>query len=256
MTVTSCGLHCLKIQHIGVRVGETVILDDVNLHAHCGELTAIIGRNGAGKSTLLKAILGEIRHTGTVEFSGHTAGERVRKPRIGYVPQSLNIDSGSPATVYDMLLSYSSAYPAFLPRRKKQAEALLAHLKRFSADMLLDKPVGRLSGGELQRVLLTMAVMDAPNLLIMDEPVAGIDKNGMDLFYRIMVRLKKEYDMAIILISHDLDYVEKYADEVILLDTKIVARGTPAEVYASESFHRIFGKVEFETREEAAEGCK
>ena len=101
-----------------------------------------------------------------------------------------------------------------------------------------------------------MAVMDAPNLLIMDEPVAGIDKNGMDLFYRIMVRLKKEYDMAIILISHDLDYVEKYADEVILLDTKIVARGTPAEVYASESFHRIFGKVEFETREEAAEGCK
>ena len=84
MTVTSCGLHCLKIQHIGVRVGETVILDDVNLHAHCGELTAIIGRNGAGKSTLLKAILGEIRHTGTVEFSGHTAGERLTRDGVRY----------------------------------------------------------------------------------------------------------------------------------------------------------------------------
>ena len=94
MTATGCGLHCLKINHIGVRAGETVILTDVNLHAHCGELTAIIGRNGAGKSTLLKAILGEIRHTGTVEFSGHTAGERVHKPRIGYVPQSVHNASG------------------------------------------------------------------------------------------------------------------------------------------------------------------
>ena len=69
--MSGCGLHCLKIQHITVKAGDTLLVDDVSLHAHCGELTAVIGRNGAGKSTLFKAILGEIRHTGTVEFSGH-----------------------------------------------------------------------------------------------------------------------------------------------------------------------------------------
>lgn len=244
MTATGCGLHCLKINHIGVRAGETVILTDVNLHAHCGELTAIIGRNGAGKSTLLKAMLGEIRHTGTVEFSGHTAGERVHKPRIGYVPQSVNIDSGSPATVYDMLLSYSSAYPAFLPRRKKQTEALRAHLARFSADMLLDKPVGRLSGGELQRVLLAVATLPKPDLLILDEPVSGVDQAGLAQFYETVDRLKATDDMVILLVSHDLDYVRRHADRVVLLDHRVAASGDPETVFADEAFRAAFPEGE------------
>ena len=88
---THCGLHCLKINHISVRAGEAQLLQDVNLHAHCGELTAIIGRNGAGKSTLLKAILGEIPHTGDIEFSGHDGQPSAKRPRMGYVPQSLDL---------------------------------------------------------------------------------------------------------------------------------------------------------------------
>ena len=95
--MSGCGLHCLKIQHITVKAGDTLLVDDVSLHAHCGELTAVIGRNGAGKSTLFKAILGEIRHTGTVEFSGHDGRRPTGTPRIGYVPQTLNVDKGSPA---------------------------------------------------------------------------------------------------------------------------------------------------------------
>ena len=93
----------------------------------------------------------------------------------------------------------------------------------------------------MQRVLLSMAVMDEPNLLLLDEPVSGIDQNGMELFYRTMDYLKKNFDLAIILISHDLDYVAKYADKVLLLDKKILKQGTPKEVYASEEFGRIFG---------------
>ncbi len=81
-----CGLHCLKIERIGVTVGGETLLRDVSLHAHCGELTAVIGRNGAGKSTLLKAILGEFPHTGKVDFSGHGGAPAAGKPRIGYVP--------------------------------------------------------------------------------------------------------------------------------------------------------------------------
>ena len=131
--MSGCGLHCLKIQHITVKAGDTLLVDDVSLHAHCGELTAVIGRNGAGKSTLFKAILGEIRHTGTVEFSGHDGRRPTGTPRIGYVPQTLNVDKGSPATVLDMALSFTSRYPAFLPRRKKAVTALESHFSRFAA---------------------------------------------------------------------------------------------------------------------------
>lgn len=112
------GLHCLKIRHLGVTQGGTAILEDVNLHIHCGGITAVIGRNGAGKSTLLKAILKEIPSTGTVEFSGHD-GRSIPRLRIGYVPQSLALDPGSPATVLDMAQSLTSRWPPFcLPGRR------------------------------------------------------------------------------------------------------------------------------------------
>ena len=89
-----------------------------------------------------------------------------------------------------------------------------------------------------------MAVMDDTDLLLLDEPVAGIDQNGLDLFYKYMVYLRDHYDAAIIIISHDLDYVKKYADQVVLLDQTVKAHGTPKEVYDSEAFHQIFGEVE------------
>ena len=237
--MTNCGLHCLKINRISVRAGDTEILRDVSLHAHCGELTAIIGRNGAGKSTLLKAILGEIPHTGSVEFSGH-GGAAPKKLRIGYVPQSLDVDRGSPATVYDMALAYSSAYPAFLPRRRKTAERLRAHFARFEADALLDRRVGRLSGGELQRVLLAIAMLPAPDLLVLDEPVSGVDDAGLRRFYALLEQLKESADLVMLLVSHDLAYVRRSADRAVLLDHTVRAAGPPAEVFAGEAFRKIF----------------
>ena len=103
-----------------------------------------------------------------------------------------------------------------------------------------------LSGGELQRVLLSMAVMDEPNLLLLDEPVSGIDQNGMDLFYHTISELKRHYDLAIILISHDLDYVAQYADQVILIDGTVKKQGTVRQVYESAEFQEIFGKFDLE----------
>ena len=110
----------------------------------------------------------------------------------------------------------------------------------FKAEDLIDKQVCNLSGGELQRVLLSMAIMDKPNLLLLDEPVSGIDRNGMELFYKTMEYLKNHYDLAIILISHDLDYVAEYADHVVLLDTKILKQGSVKEVFASPEFDQVF----------------
>lgn len=241
--IKPCGLHCIKIKDLGVTIGEQTILKNINLHIHCGTLTAIIGKNGAGKSTLLKAILGDIPHEGEIAFKDRENG-RLQKLKIGYVPQYLNVEKHTPVSVYDMIASYQSNVPVFLRKSRRVYEEIRESLSVFEAESLIDKQVCNLSGGELQRVLLSMAVMDEPNLLLLDEPVSGIDQNGMELFYKRMEYLKEHFDLAVILISHDLDYVRKYADHVVLLDGEILMQGTPKEVYASEAFRKAFTETE------------
>lgn len=243
--IEPCGLHCIKMQDIGVTIGEQTILEHINLHIHCGTLATIIGKNGAGKSTLIKALLGEIPHSGTIEFKDREDGH-MQKLTIGYVPQSLNIEKKTPISVFDMIASYQSRFPVFLKKNKKLYENIRKHLEIFQAEDLIDKQVCNLSGGELQRVLLSMAVMDEPNLLLLDEPVSGIDQNGMDRFYQTISELKRNYDLAVILISHDLDYVAQYADQVILLDGTVKKQGTVRQVYESEEFREVFGGFDLE----------
>ena len=227
--VKPCGLHCIRINHLGVTIGEQQILSDVNLHIHCGTLTVLIGRNGAGKSTLIRAILNDIPHTGSIEFKDRENG---------------HIQKSTPVSVYDMIASYQSNRPVFLYKSKKLYQEIKESLKMFEAEHLIDKQVCNLSGGELQRVLLSMAVMDEPNLLLLDEPVSGIDQNGMELFYRNIEYLKENFDLAVLLISHDLDYVRKYADHVVLIDGKVLTQGTPKEVYDSDAFKQVFTDME------------
>lgn len=238
----ACGLHCTKINNIGVKIGKDVILKNVNIHIHCGELTVIIGRNGAGKSTLLKAILGEIEHTGNIVFVDQKDNV-TKKIKIGYVPQSINVEKHMPTTVYDLFASCITHIPVFLKQDKKIYNEIKEHLKIFGADELIDKSIGDLSGGELQRVLIAIATKPTPNLLILDEPVSGIDRNGIKEFYRIISKLKSEYDMSIILVSHDLDLAKKYADKVILLDKEVIKEGTPDDVFRSLEFKNRFGEL-------------
>ena len=233
--------HCIRINDLGVKFGKDVILEDVNLHMHCGELTVVIGPNGAGKSTLLRAILGEIEHEGTIDLKETSTGNQ-REMRIGYVPQSLNIEREIPITVYDLFASFISRTPVWLFKSKKLYNKIYEQLKIFSVEDCIDKQVGKLSGGQLQRVMLSIAITPMPNLLILDEPVSGIDENGVRDFYRIVNELKTKYDLSILLVSHDLNMVKKYADKVILIDKTILAQGTPDEVYKNESFREIFGE--------------
>lgn len=240
-----CGLHCIKFQNISVTIGKQKIIEDVNLHIHCGKLNVIIGKNGAGKSTLVKAILNEIPHQGTIEFKDH-GNQNIQNLKIGYVPQSLNIDRNTPTSVYDLIAGFTAKRPLFFPKSKGEYNKIKGYLATFEAEDLIDKQVGKLSGGELQRVLLTLATVDEPNLLVLDEPVSGIDKNGMDLFYQNIENLKRNYDIAIILVSHDLEYVAKYADGVILLDSKVLKKGTVEQVYTSDEFKEIFGNLQYD----------
>ncbi len=237
--MSHCGLHCLKIEHITVRASGQTLVEDVSLHAHCGEITALIGRNGAGKSTLFKAILGEIPHEGEVIFTGHNGTPSKQRPRIGYVPQTLNIDDGNPASVLDIAVAYTSRWPAFLPVPGRIRARLKKHFARFDAADLLDKQAGRLSGGEWQRVLLAIATYPHPDMLVLDEPVSGVDTAGLAKFYDLLEQLRRE-DMVILIISHDLAFVRAHADRVVLLDGKVIAKGAPADVFASEAFASRF----------------
>lgn len=240
MKDTVCGLHCIRVNDITVRDQDTVIIENINMHIHCGKITVIIGKNGAGKSTLIKALLGEIKHEGEIEFTD-LKNKTKYDLNIGYVPQNLNMEKNTPMSVYDLFASFISNSPTFFYKKKKVYQLVQEQLAIFDAQDLIDKKACDLSGGELQRVLLSIAITPVPNLLLLDEPVSGIDKNGRQLFYQNIVMLKKHFDLAMIIVSHDFEFVRKFTDHVILLDKKIIKEGTPKEVLNSEEFHKVFG---------------
>lgn len=233
------GVCCTKIENFGVTIGSLEILKDINLHIHCGELTAIIGPNGAGKTTFIKALLGQVPHTGKIKFM-KSDGSGNKPPVMGYVPQKISLDPTSPTSVIDLFLACNGFKPVWLMRPKKAVSEIRERLKKVKADHLLERQLGKLSGGELQRILLALALDPVPEILLLDEPVSGIDQNGLKMFYENVSTLREAYDLSIILVSHDIDMIEKYADRVVLLNRTIIASGRPEEVLGSESFYEIF----------------
>ncbi len=238
----ACGLCCTKLESFGVTIGKTEILKDIDLHIHCGELTALVGPNGAGKTTLLKAIIGEIPHFGALRFLD-IRNCRARKPLVGYVPQKLELDPGAPISVLDLFSAGLSARPIFLGHSVRQRAHVANILSVVQAEHLLERRLGDLSGGELQRVLLALALEPCPDLLLMDEPVSGVDTQGRELFYNIVSNLRRHYDLSIILVSHDLVMVARYADRVALIDHTLRCVGTPQEVFSNENFRQAYGFV-------------
>ena len=241
----SCGYHCIKIEKLGVTLDREQILRNINIHIHCGQLTTIIGPNGVVKSTLIKALIGEIPHEGEIKFRD-IRDDKPIKLKIGYVPQQLSFDKNTPSTVYDLFASYIGKSPVCFFKEKKIYEKAKEQLAVFEADSLIDKTLGDLSGGELQRVMLSIATYPMPNLLVLDEPISGMDRNGMMLFYEQIDKLKKEYDISILLVSHDLEFAYQYSDKIILLDETIVFQGTPEEAFQSKRFKQMFGNIHYE----------
>ncbi len=235
----SCGdACCLRVQNLNVQIGTTSILKDVNLHVHFGEMMALIGPNGAGKSTFVKAVLGQQDYDGVIAFS--SPGQRDRRPKIGYVPQSPAFDPGDPLSVGDLFACCLSKRPAFLGVSKKLREKILDCLDRVHATDLIDKRVGTLSGGELQRVLLAFALEPLPNILILDEPLSGVDVEGMTVLMDMIDEIRKTYDLSILMITHDFSMLPRYADQVALIDHTVRIQGTPKEVLSSEEFKDSF----------------
>jgi zinc transport system ATP-binding protein len=228
-----------EIKNLAVTERGLKILKNISLNLLCGSFSALIGPNGAGKTTLLRCLIGDLRHSGEVFFNG-----KRRLPRVGYVPQKMTFDADNPCTVLDLFILTYSRRPLFFGKREKDTVFAAEALKSVSAAYLIDRPLQALSGGELRRVFLALALAGKPEILLLDEAVTGLDRNGMELFYRLIAQIRREYDLSILMVSHDFDLIERYADYAYLLDDGVLAdEGIPKDLFTRKAFRSLFGKI-------------
>lgn len=228
----------IAVRFEGVTVARdgVSILDHVSAIAPKGSCTAIIGPNGAGKTTLLLALLGEITYQGRIVVRGHG-----QVPRIGYVPQRLQFDRGMPLTVAEFLAMGFQKPPLWFGVAKALRRLASEKLELVKAGHLLDRRIGALSGGELQRVLLALALQQDPDLLVLDEPSAGVDFQGELVFCEVLDNLRRDQGFTLLMVSHDLATVTHHATHVICLNRKVAAEGPPRLTLTSENLTAIFG---------------
>jgi zinc transport system ATP-binding protein len=234
-----CGKCCTIIRNLNVEYGDFRALDSVDLHIHCGELTAVIGPNGGGKSTLLKAVLGEVNYSGEILFRPSSGGNR--KPLIGYVPQSVSVAKDTPMSVTDFLSLSLQKFPVWAGIRTKTRASVAAALGLVSAGHLASRRLGELSGGELQRVLLARAMNPMPEILLLDEPVSGVDVKGLNMFYETLCGLRRTQDISVILVTHDIEAIAPHADRMLVINKSVLADGPPSEILSNEGILQVLG---------------
>ncbi len=228
----------VSFRDVTVVLGNQTVLDRVTATVPRGSCSAIVGPNGAGKTTLLLALLGRIPYRGEIRLAPGTDGAR---PRIGYVPQRLALDRGLPMTVLEFLTMGRQRLPLWFGCRRRYRETAMELLRPVKADALANRKLGALSGGELQRVLLALALGEQPDLLALDEPTAGVDFDGEHIFCELLESLRKRYGFTQLMVSHDLATVMHHATHVICLNRKVAAEGAPASAITNETLSAIFG---------------
>jgi zinc transport system ATP-binding protein len=233
----------VTVNNLSVALGGVSILSNLSTQIGRGRITALIGLNGSGKTTLLRALLKEVPYTGSVRFHcGHDHTSPFPK-HIGYVPQRLLFDPNLSLLVCELITLAISRRPLFLGIGRRTRERIQQMLRRVWAEDLYHQPVGGLSGGELQRVLLALALEPQPELLLLDEPAAGIDFKRQGDFYSLISRLNKETGVTVVLVSHDLSVVPQYVQHVLCLNQgRIQCEGVPQEVITKEMVAQIFGE--------------
>ncbi len=227
----------IAFEHVTVRMDGVVILDDVCASVPVGSCTAIVGPNGAGKTTLLLALLGQMPYEGHIRLAEPLG----RRCRIGYVPQRLDLDRGLPITVAEFMASAHQRTPLWFGVSARLRERAMQALGMVGCSDLASKTIGMLSGGELQRVLLAFALLDEPELLVLDEPTSGMDVQGEAMFCDLIERLRLRQGFTELMVSHDIATVTHHATHVICLNKRAVAEGPPREVLTPENLALAFG---------------
>lgn len=214
----------VELNQICVQFDKRVVLDNVSLRLKRGEITTLIGPNGAGKSTLVKVLLG-LHKT----FSGEIT--RAKRLKIGYVPQKLKLNESLPLDTRRFLKLAG----------KYSAQEITDSLKLVGAEHLINNDMHSLSGGETQRVLLARALLQRPDLLVLDEPAQGVDVQGQIDLYDLIDTLRHRFNCAVFMVSHDLHLVMAKTDDVVCLHHHICCSGAPAEIAQHPSYIALFG---------------
>jgi zinc transport system ATP-binding protein len=232
----------LEVRDCSVVLDGQTLLSGVSFTVRKGEALAVIGPNGAGKTLLFKALLGLVPFGGAIKWQPGL--------RIGYVPQKFPVDRTVPLTVREFFLLKAERFWF-------ADQDFLNHLSHELSSVglsqeVLGRPVGGLSGGQLQRLLIAWALVDHPEVILFDEPTAGIDVGFGETVYHLLQRLQKERNTTILLISHELSIVYRYADQVLCVDRRMVCHGKPHEVLNPQDLARLFGEGGFYKHQEQA----
>ncbi|QQR83254.1 metal ABC transporter ATP-binding protein [Candidatus Peregrinibacteria bacterium] len=213
----------VEFHNVSLTNGGRTIVHNVNFSIAEGERIAIIGLNGSGKTTLLRLMLGIIKPTEGV-IHRHLK-------KMGYVPQHFEFDRTIPLTVWELLKHFSDQPKSEVEKKLKEVGAL----------HLIHQSIGGLSGGEMQRVLIANALLQHSELLVLDEATSALDVSGEKDFYCLLEDLRKAYNLAVVMVTHDLHLLEHHADRVFCMDQALCECGTPTEIENSKTFERLFG---------------
>ena len=234
----------LLVEDLSLTLRGQVIFDEISFVVDQGEIAILIGPNGAGKTMLMRTMLDLLpAQTGKVTIFGRSntqLGDAAT--RVGYMPQRLDFDRTFPITVEEVML-LRLRKSGFWLHRSPHREEVRASLAAVRADDLYDRRIGELSGGELQRVLLAYALLTSPELLMLDEPAAGVDVAGEETFYELIHHLRSERNLTVVMVSHDLDVVYRYADQVLCLNRRLLCRGAPRAVLGKDILEQTYGAM-------------
>ena len=230
-------IPAVVFSNVSVTIGENSILEDVTASVPMGSCTAIIGPNGAGKTTLLFALLEHVPYKGKIEVCSNGR----ERPKIGYVPQHFSFDRNLPVTVLEFMTMGTQKMPLWLGIHEKQRIRAVELLSYVKSEHLTEKKLGVLSGGEMQRVLLALALQQNPEIIILDEPTSGVDPGGDILFCELLDELRLKHGFTQLMVDHDLVTVTHHADHVICLNRKVVAQGPPKDVLVPGTLSALFG---------------
>jgi zinc transport system ATP-binding protein len=242
MTATSMDTTAISTEGLTVCYGDHDALRDVSFQVEAGQFVAILGPNGSGKTTLLKVLLGlQAPAAGAVRVLGQSP-RAVAAGSIGYVPQIKTFDRSFPAVAVELVLSALHQRWPFGVSDVEREQAIRA-LDQVGARHLADRALGELSGGELQRVYLARSIIQAPDLLLLDEPATGVDRAGAHDLYDLLDAYQERTNATVLMVTHDWNVAYHHASDVLLLDRAQVSYGPPKEALSEDHLREAFGHV-------------
>lgn len=234
----------VKLQDIWFSYDGNLALKDVNLEIEQGEFLGLIGPNGSGKTTLIKVVLGlVIPDRGTVEVFGRPPNKLGPERRlIGYVPQKSQAEWNFPVSVFDVVMMGRYGQIGLFKRPSRADRAIVTQaLEDVQMQDFARRQLAQLSGGQQQRVMIARALASQPRLLLLDEPASGVDIHGEEQFYSLLVNLKKERDLTIVVVTHDIAVVSSYVEKLACLNQSLYSHAAPAEVLTAGNLQKVYG---------------